>query len=110
MITSLSKPDLGLPGIVDHVLRDLDAEADFELQLGACINAMSQDDAIGQTLVFERMSGTLHMRHISIADLVETDIGRYEMVVFDGGNTSGDCWKHVFFPRQRTHCFVYENF
>ncbi|MBX6319625.1 MULTISPECIES: uridylate kinase [Pseudomonadota] len=110
MIPSLSKPDLDLPNIVDHVLRDLGAEADFELQLDACINAMSQDDAIGQTLVFERMSGTLHMRHISIADLVETDINRYEMVVFDGGNTCGDCWKHVFFPRQRTHCFVYENF
>ncbi|MCE4352092.1 uridylate kinase, partial [Xanthomonas hortorum pv. cynarae] len=26
---------------------------------------------------------------------------------FDGGNTSGDTWKHVFFPRQREHYFVY---
>ena len=63
---------------------------DFENQLGACVNAMSQDDAIGQILVFERMSGTLHMRHIDSADLVDTDIDDYEMVVFDGGNTSGD--------------------
>ncbi|MDQ4398209.1 uridylate kinase, partial [Pseudomonas aeruginosa] len=27
---------------------------------------------------------------------------------FDGVNTSGDTWKHVFFPRQREHYFVYE--
>ena len=65
---------------------------DFEHQLGACVNAMSQDDAIGQILVLERMSGTLHMRHIDSADLVDTDIDDYEMVVFDGGNTSGDTW------------------
>ncbi|MBO9356009.1 uridylate kinase [Bordetella petrii] len=81
---------------------------DFEQQLGACINAMSQDDTIGQTLVFERKSGTLHMRHIATLDLIDTDIDRYEIVVFDGGNTSGDSWKHIFFPRQREHCFVYE--
>ncbi|HEN8221914.1 TPA: uridylate kinase [Pseudomonas aeruginosa] len=81
---------------------------DFEQQLGACINAMSQDDAIGQTLVFERTSGTLHMRHIATLDLIDTDIDRYEMVVFDGGSTRGDSWKHIFFPRQREHCFVYE--
>lgn len=82
--------------------------ADFEHQLGACVNAMGQDDAIGQILVFERTRGTLHMRYIASADLVDTDIDDYEMVVFDGGNTSGDTWKHVFFPRQREHYFVYE--
>src|SRR3546814_15557176 len=81
---------------------------DFEHQLGACVNAMSQDDAIGQILVFERTHGTLHMRHIASADLADTDIDDYEMVVFDGGNTRGDTWKHVFFPRQREHYFVYE--
>jgi hypothetical protein len=81
---------------------------DFEQQLGACINAMCQDDAIGQTLVIERDKGKLHMRHVATLDLVDADIDRYEMVVFDGGNTSGDTWKHVFFPRQREHYFVYE--
>ncbi|HCK4622820.1 MULTISPECIES: hypothetical protein [Pseudomonadota] len=81
---------------------------DFEHQLGACVSAMCQEDAIGQTLVFERDKGTLNMRHIAMQELVETDIDRYEMVVFDGGTISGDSWKHVFFPRQRTHCFVYD--
>ncbi|WP_425520365.1 uridylate kinase [Stenotrophomonas pavanii] len=54
------------------------------------------------------MSGMLHMRHIASADLADTDIDAYEMVVFDGGNTGGDSWKHVFFPRQREHYFVYQ--
>ena len=67
--------------------------SDFEHQLGACFNAMSQDDA---------------MRHIASADLMDTDVDDYEMVIFDGGNTSGDTWKHVFFPRQREHYFVYQ--
>ena len=80
----------------------------YSITLGACVNAMSQDDAIGQILVFERTHGTLHMRHIAGADLVDTDIDDYEMVVFDGGNTGGDTWKHVFFPRQREHYFVYQ--
>lgn len=82
--------------------------ADFEQQLGACVNTMSQDDAIDQPLVFERSKGTLHMRHIAMDELVETDIDRYEMVVLDGGSNSGGAWKHVFFPRQRKHYFVYE--
>ncbi|UQQ12643.1 uridylate kinase [Xanthomonas arboricola] len=68
---------------------------------------MNQHDSIGQILVFARMSGTLHMRQIASADLVDADIDDYEMVVFDGGYTSGDTWKHVFFPRQREHYFVY---
>lgn len=82
--------------------------ADFDLQLGACVSAMCQYDAIGQILVFERDKGALNMRHIATATLMETDIDRYEMVVFDGGTISGESWKHVFFPRQREHCFVYD--
>jgi len=50
-----------------------------------------------------------HARHAAHAPhrLADTDIDDYEIVVFDGGNTRGDTWKHVFFPRQREHCFVY---
>lgn len=60
------------------------------------------------SLPSERDKGRLHTRHIATLDLVDTDIDRYEMVVFDGGSTSGDGWKHVFFPRQCTHYFVYD--
>ncbi len=80
----------------------------FDEQLDACINLMCQNDSTGQTLAFERNGGALHMRHIDPLNLPGADFDCYEMVVFDGGNTSGDCWKHVFFPRQRAHCFVYE--
>ena len=45
---------------------------------------------------------------VGSADLMDTDVDDYEMVIFDGGNTSGDTWKHVFFPRQREHYFVYQ--
>jgi len=86
----------------------LSPAADFEHQFGACVNAMRKDGAIGQILVFKRKSGTLHMRPIAGADLVDTDIDDYEMVVFDGGSIIGNTWKHVFFPRQREHYFVYE--
>lgn len=88
---------------------DHGVEADFNQQLSACINAMSQDDAVGQTLVFLREAAMLHMRHIDALDLLDACIERYEMVLFDGGNTHGDRWKHVFFPMQRTHHFVYES-
>ncbi|QLF92071.1 uridylate kinase [Pseudomonas sp. ABC1] len=81
---------------------------DFEEQLGACINSMCQDDATGQTLVFERIRGGLEMREIHCTYLIDVDINDYEMVIFDGGNTSGDAWKHIFLPRQRQHYFVYE--
>ena len=43
---------------------------------------------IGEIQVGHGVSGTLHMRHIASADLVDTDIDDYEMVVFDGGNTT----------------------
>ncbi|HAF2412737.1 TPA: uridylate kinase [Salmonella enterica] len=89
-------------GLISHA-------PDFDHQIGSCINAINQDDAIGQILVFERMRGRLHMRHIASADLQGTDIDNYEMVVFDCGNASGGAWKHVFFPQQREHYFVYEN-
>lgn len=100
--------NLNLPSIVDRVLHEHGADADFDEQLMACISFMCHEGATGQTLVFEREKGKLNMREIDTSDLVDTSIDSYEMVLFDGGNIDGDCWKHVFFPRQRTHYFVYE--
>lgn len=87
----------------------LSPATDFETQFGACVRAMLRDDAIGQILFFKRMSGTLHMCPIGSTGLEDIDVDDYEMVVFDGGSTSGDNWKHVFFPRQREHYFVYDD-
>lgn len=101
--------NLNLQAIVDGLLREHGLESDYDDHLGVCINAMSQDDAVGQTLVFERYHGGLRMREVEASSLVDADIRAYEMVLFDGGNTHGDRWKHVFFPAQRMHHFVYED-
>ncbi|MQT88096.1 uridylate kinase [Pseudomonas nabeulensis] len=96
--------------MVTDLLREHDLGPDFDQQLDICINAMSQDDAVGQTLVFDRDHSSLRMREIEALSLLDADIQTYEMVLFDGGNTHGDRWKHVFFPAQRLHYFIYEDF
>ncbi len=83
-------------------------EAVFRGLFGSCINAMNQDDSLGETLVIFREDQRLHMRQVDHLELAVADLDRYEMILFDGGNTSGDLWKHVFFPRQRPHFFVHE--
>ncbi|MBP0714241.1 hypothetical protein ABXK61_13060 [Burkholderia sola] len=90
------------------MLREHGLEQDFDQQLIACVDAMSQPDAVGQTMVFERPDGELRMRQVDTRQLLETPIDRYEMVLFDGVHTHGDRWKHLFFPAQRLHHFVHE--
>ncbi|RTB44201.1 uridylate kinase [Pseudomonas aeruginosa] len=82
---------------------------DYDQSLGACINAMMQDDSTGQTLVFKREQSSLNVEELHASYLLETGIDHYELVVFDGGNTHGDSWKHIFFPALRLHHFVYED-
>ncbi|HCM5830606.1 TPA: uridylate kinase [Klebsiella pneumoniae] len=53
--------------------------------------------------------GGLRMRQIAPLTLLNADIRVYEMVLFDSGSTPGDRWKHVFFPAQRVHHFLYED-
>lgn len=101
--------DLNLDAIVNGLIREHGLEPDFDQQFGACINAMSQDDAVGQTLVLQRHDAELRMHEIAPLSLLDTDIDHYEMILFDGGNSHGDRWKHVFFPALQAHCFVYEN-
>jgi hypothetical protein len=101
---------LDLTPIVDRLLREHGLEPDFDQQFSACVNCMSQDDAVGQTLVFDRCDSNLRMQQVEASMLLDTDVQAYEMVLFDGGNTHGDRWKHAFFPAQRAHYFVSENF
>lgn len=101
--------NLNLDAIVAGIVREHAESTDYDEHFHACINAMSQDDAVGQTLVFLRDEAKLHMHHIATLDLLEPGTNRYEMVLFDGGNTHGDRWKHVFFPAQLLHFFVYES-
>lgn len=82
---------------------------DFDRKLGACIAAMLDKDTVGQTLVFMRDKGRLHVLEVAAEGLLHAGIDRYEMVLFDGGNRHGDLWKHLFFPAQRAHAFIYES-
>lgn len=100
--------NLNLDAVVKDLLREHGLEQDFDQQLLACVDALSQPDAVGQTLVFERPDGELRMRQVDTHLLLETPIDRYEIVLFDGGHTHGDRWKHLFFPAQRLHHFVHE--
>lgn len=81
---------------------------DFRFEVMICIDLMNQRDSVGETLVLFREDQRLHIQRIDSMDLADADLDRFEMILFDGGNTSGDLWKHAFFPHQKRHCFVYE--
>lgn len=100
--------NLNIDAIVESLLRDNRIELDYDQQLRACVEAMAQPDAIGHTVVLQRSNDELQLHQIDTASLLDTNLHRYEMVLVDGGSTGGDRWKHVFFPRQRMHCFVYD--
>ena len=82
---------------------------DFGNQIAFCSNAMMQNDAVGQVFVFKREGGKLVMLPVDAEDLDLGDLQQYEMVLFDGGNSHGDRWKHVFYPEQRQHQYVHES-
>lgn len=101
--------NLNLDAVVSRLLREHGQEADFDQQLRSCIDAMTQRDSVGQTLVFERHHAELRMRQIDTSGLLEGSIDCYELVLFDGSHGDGDRWKHLFFPVPRLHYFVHEN-
>lgn len=81
----------------------------FSDRLGCAINCMMQDDATGEVFAFSRESSGLVANLIRPEDLLTGDLQRFEMVLFDGGNTHGDSWKHVFFPRTQQEFFTCES-
>lgn len=101
--------NLNLDAVIHGLLHEYGLEVDFDQQLRSCIDAMTQRDSVGQTLVFERHHAELRMRQIDTSGLLEGSIARYELVLFDGCNGDGDRWKHLFFPMPRLHYFVHEN-
>lgn len=93
---------------VQHTHHIQPESADFALHLDACINAISQDDATGTTIAFLRQNGQLYAIGIDALAISAIDLERYEMLLFDGGNSHGDSWKHLFFPKYGLHCFIDE--
>lgn len=81
----------------------------FQHEVGICIDCMLQDDAHGQTIVFVRENGDLVPKTISADTIDLNNLQQYEMILFDGGNSAGDTWKHTFFPKQLQDHFVVEN-
>lgn len=81
----------------------------YQEEIGSVIDCMLQDGARGQTMVFIREGGDLIPLVIPAGNIDLENLEQYEMILFDGGNSAGDTWKHVFFPRQQKECFVDEN-
>lgn len=81
----------------------------FQHEVGICIDCMLQDDACGQTMVFARENGKLVPKVVGPDAIDLNNLQQYEMILFDGGNSAGDMWKHTFFPKQLQDYFVDEN-
>lgn len=81
----------------------------FKRKVGTSVNCMLQDDARGETMVFVRKDGNLIPKSISADTLDMENLEQFEMILFDGGNSAGDSWKHVFFPQRLESHFVDEN-
>lgn len=77
--------------------------------LGHAIDCMLQDDSRGQAMVFIREGAQLVPQTIDPGAIDLENLEQYEMVLIDGGNSAGDSWKHVFYPKQGLHHFVDEN-
>lgn len=83
------------------------------------LNSFFQDDATGNSYGVRRnRDTTLDMMPFTgcgIEDValdVQKDVSRlagYEMIVIDSGNSHGDAWKAVFYPRQQVLSVVRED-
>lgn len=81
----------------------------FNQQVAHCMDCMLQDDARGQVMVFERMEGQLVPAYLRPDEIDLTHLNRYELILFDGGNTSGDSWKQIFHPHTLIAQYINEN-
>jgi hypothetical protein len=85
------------------------AHDSFRHEVACCVDLMGQDDARGEILVFIRVDHKLISKTIDASQLDLDNLQQYETILFDGGNSAGDTWKHVFFPLVLQHHLVDEN-
>lgn len=83
--------------------------SDYVDEVAVCIDCMLQDDARGETIVFTRKDGHLIPQVVPAKSIDLDNLGQYEIILFDGGNSAGDTWKQTFFPNQMHGIFVDEN-
>ena len=81
-------------------------DAEFIALVDFCPDALDENDGAGEPLFFFRKDGRLHMERIDRVKLADLD--RCEMILFDGGDASGNLLKHVLFPGRRRRCYVYD--
>ena len=86
-------------------------EDSYQFELEAALNCMCQDDACGNIYVASyNENKVLELKLLTNWENLRTeDFKDFELVVVDGGNTAGDCWKHIFHPRQQVDVFIDEN-
>ena len=99
--------------------QDLSVEEDvielsgYEAEILNCINAMKEEEALGQVFIFTRDENNfLNSEPLDLhsgEDLDYGNLNQYEMIIFDGGTTYGDAWKKVFIPNQKQHFTIYES-
>jgi hypothetical protein len=86
-----------------------DALSPFQTSLAYCIDSMLQDDARGEVVGLCRNNAQLQMISVNPEEIDVKNLEQYEMLIFDGGNSSGDCWKHIFHIKEKQHFFIDEN-
>lgn len=74
-----------------------ESSTNIEEQIGASLNAMTQEDSRGQVFAFYRENGKLVPKEIDPYSVELQKLSDYEMILFDGGNSAGDFWKKVYF-------------
>lgn len=106
-----------LPSIADFEDAVVEEEvielSGYEAEILICVNAMKEDEAIGEVFLFTRDSDNfLNPQKLDLHggdDLDYENLNQYEMIVFDGGTIHGDAWKKVFIPNQKQSFTIYES-
>jgi hypothetical protein len=81
-----------------------------------CLSSFLQEDATGKSYVVERDNG-LRMIGLGMCLLEDifylisnskniSELDQYEVIVIDSGNSHGDSWIAMFYPRQCVMAFV----
>lgn len=87
----------------------------FQMEVAKYCDAMLQDDAVGSAYALIREENQTFLSLVRLELMSDTkglnmeNLEQYEAIIFDGGNTSGDLWKHISFPKMKAHFFVDEN-
>lgn len=86
-------------------------------RFAACLDSFFQDDAVGKSYGIKREDGSRLLKMTPFAGCGIEDVAldvqqdvrllhEYEMIVVDSGNSHGDSWKAVFYPKEQVLSFI----